>query len=132
MDEATARQVREMVAKGAMGGRLILATDDCRKTYELLERGVEFTDPPLRRPYGIDCGLRAPFGDRDPDRAARPPSLVPRRPSRASPDRPMAGSVGVGSGQSRSWRGSSPIPFSLSTSSNASRIASRASSGMLR
>lgn len=63
MSEETARQVRELVTKGAMGV-LILATDDCRKTYEtLLERGVEFTQEPTERPYGIDCGLRDPFGN---------------------------------------------------------------------
>ncbi len=38
---------------------------DCRKTYEtLLEKGVEFTEEPTERPYGIDCGLRDPFGNR--------------------------------------------------------------------
>jgi catechol 2,3-dioxygenase-like lactoylglutathione lyase family enzyme len=65
MDEATAEQVRELVAKGATGGWFILTTDDCRKAYEtLLAKGVEFTDPPTERPYGIDCGLRDPFGNR--------------------------------------------------------------------
>ncbi len=48
-----------------MGGWLILTTEDCRKTYEtLLGRGVEFTEEPTERPYGTDCGLRAPFGNR--------------------------------------------------------------------
>ncbi len=44
MDEATAKQVRELVSKGATGGWLIFTTDDCQQTYEtLLGRGVEFT-----------------------------------------------------------------------------------------
>ncbi|GLF97165.1 VOC family protein [Streptomyces yaizuensis] len=65
MSDETAEQVRDLVTKGAMGGWLILATDDCRKTYEtLLAQGVEFTEPPTERPYGIDCGLRDPFGNR--------------------------------------------------------------------
>ncbi|MEY9812153.1 putative enzyme related to lactoylglutathione lyase [Streptomyces albogriseolus] len=65
MSEETAEQVRELVTKGAMGGWLILTTDDCRKTYEtLLAKGVEFTEEPTERPYGIDCGLRDPFGNR--------------------------------------------------------------------
>jgi catechol 2,3-dioxygenase-like lactoylglutathione lyase family enzyme len=65
MDEATAEQVRELITKGVMGGWLILSTDDCRKAYEtLLAKGVEFTDEPTERPYGIDCGLRDPFGNR--------------------------------------------------------------------
>ncbi|GAA3164708.1 MULTISPECIES: VOC family protein [Streptomyces] len=64
MSEETAAQVRDLVTKGAMGGWLILATDDCRRTYETLrERGVEFTQEPTERPYGIDCGLRDPFGN---------------------------------------------------------------------
>ncbi|WP_043537537.1 VOC family protein [Saccharomonospora cyanea] len=65
MSEETARQVRDLVTKGAMGGWLILSTDDCHKTYETLrERGVEFTEEPTERPYGTDCGLRDPFGNR--------------------------------------------------------------------
>ncbi|GAB3583113.1 VOC family protein [Amycolatopsis endophytica] len=64
MDEATASQVRELLAKGATGGWIGLKTDDCRKTYEtLLAKGVEFTQEPTERPYGIDCGLRDPFGN---------------------------------------------------------------------
>ncbi|MGI5164379.1 VOC family protein [Spirillospora sp. CA-253888] len=64
MSEETARQVRDLVTKGAGGGGFIFSTDDCRKTYEtLLARGVEFTEEPTERPYGIDCGLRDPFGN---------------------------------------------------------------------
>ena len=64
MDEATAEQVRELVTKGAGGGWLGFNTDDCQKTYdELLARGVEFTQEPTEQPYGIDCGLRDPFGN---------------------------------------------------------------------
>ncbi|MEV1319044.1 VOC family protein [Micromonospora arborensis] len=63
MSEETAQEVRALVTKGAMGGSLF-TSDDCRKTYEtLLSRGVEFTDEPTDRPYGIDCGLRDPFGN---------------------------------------------------------------------
>jgi predicted enzyme related to lactoylglutathione lyase len=64
MDEATAEQVRELVTKGATGGWLGFNTADCRTTYEeLLARGVEFTQEPTEQPYGIDCGLRDPFGN---------------------------------------------------------------------
>jgi catechol 2,3-dioxygenase-like lactoylglutathione lyase family enzyme len=64
MDGATAEQVRELVSKGATGGWIGFSTDDCRKTYEtLLERGVEFTEEPTERSYGIDCALRDPFGN---------------------------------------------------------------------
>src|SRR3989442_10578094 len=63
-DEATAERVRELVTKGATGFALGFATDDCRKTYETLRaRGVEFTDEPPKRSYGIDGVLRDPFGN---------------------------------------------------------------------
>jgi catechol 2,3-dioxygenase-like lactoylglutathione lyase family enzyme len=63
-DDATAEQVRELVTKGAAGFALGLRTDDLRKTYEELKaKGVEFTDEPTERFYGIDCGLRDPFGN---------------------------------------------------------------------
>jgi catechol 2,3-dioxygenase-like lactoylglutathione lyase family enzyme len=65
LDDATAEQVRELLSKGAMGGWLCISTDDAHKTYaELLEQGVEVTDEPTERPYGIDFGLRDPFGNR--------------------------------------------------------------------
>jgi catechol 2,3-dioxygenase-like lactoylglutathione lyase family enzyme len=64
LDEATAEVVRDLLTKGAMAGSLFLTTDDCRKTYEtLVAKGVEFTDKPTERPYGIDCGMRDPFGN---------------------------------------------------------------------
>jgi catechol 2,3-dioxygenase-like lactoylglutathione lyase family enzyme len=64
MDEATAERVRELVTKGAAGGWIGFTTDDCRKTYEtLMARGVEFTQEPTERAYGVDCGLRDPFGN---------------------------------------------------------------------
>ena len=63
-DDATAEQVRELVTKGAAGFALGLRTDDLRKTYEELKaKGVEFIDEPTERFYGIDCGLRDPFGN---------------------------------------------------------------------
>ena len=63
-DDATAEQVRELVTKGAMGLGFILTTDDCRRTYEELKaRGVEFTQEPVEHFYGIDVGLRDPFGN---------------------------------------------------------------------
>jgi uncharacterized glyoxalase superfamily protein PhnB len=64
-DAATAEQVRDIVTKGATGLVLGLTTDDCRGTYEDLKaKGVEFTEEPTERFYGIDCGLRDPFGNR--------------------------------------------------------------------
>jgi catechol 2,3-dioxygenase-like lactoylglutathione lyase family enzyme len=64
MDEATAAQVRELVSKGAMGGWLCITTPDAHGTYAVLrERGVEITDEPSPKPYGIDFGIRDPFGN---------------------------------------------------------------------
>ena len=63
-DDATAAQIRELVAKGAAGGGLIFETDDCRRDYERLrDAGVEFTQEPVERFYGIDCALRDPSGN---------------------------------------------------------------------
>ena len=62
MDESTAEDVRALMAKG-FAGAVFLVTDDCQKSYEELSaRGVEFTDTPEQRPYGIDCGFRDPSG----------------------------------------------------------------------
>ena len=64
MDAATAEQVRELLTKGATGGWLIFATDDAYRTYdELKAKGVELTEEPTKRDYGIDFGLRDPFGN---------------------------------------------------------------------
>ncbi|WDZ85638.1 VOC family protein [Micromonospora cathayae] len=65
LDPATAEQVRELLTKGALGGYLFMTTDDAHKTYEdLVARGVDVTDEPTERPYGIDFGIRDPFGNR--------------------------------------------------------------------
>ena len=64
LSEDTAAQVREMIAKGASGGHLFFACDDAYKTHaELKEKGVEITEEPEDRGYGIDFGLRDPFGN---------------------------------------------------------------------
>ncbi|HEX5525817.1 MAG TPA: VOC family protein [Solirubrobacterales bacterium] len=63
MDEETTRQVEELMAKG-FAGTAFLTTDDCRGDYERLKAsGVEFTETPEERPYGIDCGFRDPSGN---------------------------------------------------------------------
>jgi uncharacterized glyoxalase superfamily protein PhnB len=63
MDAETAAQVRALMAKG-FAGTVFLATDDCRASYEELKaRGVEFTEEPEERPYGIDSGFRDPSGN---------------------------------------------------------------------
>jgi catechol 2,3-dioxygenase-like lactoylglutathione lyase family enzyme len=63
IDPESAQRLMELVNKGAMGPG-ILRTDDCRKTAkELQDRGVEFTQEPDERFYGIDAGFRDPAGN---------------------------------------------------------------------
>ena len=63
MDEQTGNEVRNLVSKG-FAGTVFLTTDDVRRDYEELKgRGVEFTEEPEERPYGIDCGFRDPSGN---------------------------------------------------------------------
>jgi catechol 2,3-dioxygenase-like lactoylglutathione lyase family enzyme len=63
-DDETAAQIRELVSKGALGMAGIFTVDDIHATYEeLVAKGVEFTEEPTERFYGIDCGLRDPFGN---------------------------------------------------------------------
>jgi catechol 2,3-dioxygenase-like lactoylglutathione lyase family enzyme len=63
MEPSTAEEVRNLMAKG-FAGTVFLTTDDCQASYEELKaRGVEFTETPERRPYGIDAGFRDPSGN---------------------------------------------------------------------
>ena len=63
-DEATAAQLRDLVTKGALGG-LVFETDDARGLFEALKaRGVtDFTQEPMEHFYGVDMGVRDPFGN---------------------------------------------------------------------
>ncbi|UYM07545.1 VOC family protein [Solicola gregarius] len=59
-----ADQLRDLLSKGALGMAFILTTDDCRRTIaELESKGVEVTQQPTEQPYGIDAGIRDPFGN---------------------------------------------------------------------
>ena len=63
MNSDTAEEVRGLMAKG-FAGTVFLTTDDCQASYEELKaRGVEFTEAPEERPYGIDSGFRDPSGN---------------------------------------------------------------------
>ncbi|MDQ4504270.1 VOC family protein [Sinomonas sp. ASV322] len=63
MDEASAEHMREAIARGYYGLGA-LKTDDCRATYaELASRGVEFTEEPHERFYGVDAAFRDPSGN---------------------------------------------------------------------
>jgi uncharacterized glyoxalase superfamily protein PhnB len=63
MDPDTAQQVRDLMGKG-FAGTIFLTTDDVYADYEQLKsRGVEFSEEPEERPYGIDSGFRDPSGN---------------------------------------------------------------------
>ena len=64
MSDEIATQVADLVSKGSAGGSLFLTTDDARATHQALrDRGVDIVDEPTERPYGIDFGIRDPFGN---------------------------------------------------------------------
>src|SRR5688500_1501328 len=59
----TVAKIRELMGKG-VAGAVFLTTEDCQASYEELKaRGVEFTETPEDRPYGIDAGFRDPSGN---------------------------------------------------------------------
>ncbi len=59
----TTEQIKVLMAKGC-AGTIFLTTDDCQVSYEeLAARGVEFSEPPEERPYGIDSGFHDPSGN---------------------------------------------------------------------
>jgi catechol 2,3-dioxygenase-like lactoylglutathione lyase family enzyme len=63
LDAETAEQVRSLMAKG-FAGTMFLTTDDVYADYEQLKsRGVEFSEQPEERPYGIDSGFHDPSGN---------------------------------------------------------------------
>jgi predicted enzyme related to lactoylglutathione lyase len=63
LDAETQQQVRDLMGKG-YAGTVFLTTEDVHASYEeLTARGVEFTEQPEERPYGIDSAFRDPSGN---------------------------------------------------------------------
>jgi uncharacterized glyoxalase superfamily protein PhnB len=63
IDDETGEQIRNLVAKG-FAGTVFLTSDDVYADYETLKaRGVQFSEAPEERPYGIDTGFRDPSGN---------------------------------------------------------------------
>jgi predicted enzyme related to lactoylglutathione lyase len=63
MDEATAEQMANAVAKGMLS-TIVFSTDDCFSAYEELKsKGIEFTRPAGERGYGVDAAFRDPSGN---------------------------------------------------------------------
>jgi len=62
-DADTVAALKQLIAKGAIGGG-VFHTDDCKSTYEELKaRGVEFMGPPAERPYGIEAMFKDNSGN---------------------------------------------------------------------
>ncbi|HVC39042.1 MAG TPA: VOC family protein [Candidatus Dormibacteraeota bacterium] len=63
LDRESAQLVRTLVAKGALSPG-VMATTDCHGDHaRLVELGVEFTQPPSDRPYGVEAVLRDNSGN---------------------------------------------------------------------
>jgi catechol 2,3-dioxygenase-like lactoylglutathione lyase family enzyme len=63
LDPEMAESIQRSLAKGNMGG-FGLRTDDCQKTYEELSaQGIEFPQPPSKRPYGVEAVMRDNSGN---------------------------------------------------------------------
>jgi len=63
VDDSTAQNLNEAVAKGAMPP-LVLVVDDCRAAYDQFSaRGVEFTQEPIARYGSVDASFRDPSGN---------------------------------------------------------------------
>ncbi len=63
VDAETVEDMRGLMARG-LAGTIFLTTDDCQASYEELRaRGVEFSETPEERPYGIDSAFRDPSGN---------------------------------------------------------------------
>lgn len=63
LDAEMATAIERALAAGSMGG-FGLDVDDCQKTYEqLAAKGVEFTQPPSERPYGVEAVMRDNSGN---------------------------------------------------------------------
>lgn len=63
LDAATAKALRELVAKGAMPP-LVFTVANCRAAYDRMHAaGVEFTQEPIDRYGTVDAGFRDPSGN---------------------------------------------------------------------
>ena len=63
MDKETSDSLRGLIRKGKLGAG-VFETADCKKTYEELKaKGVEFTQPPTERFYGIEALLKDDSGN---------------------------------------------------------------------
>lgn len=63
LDPEMAQAIERSLANGTMGG-FGLSTDDCQNAYEQLSsQGIEFVQPPSKRPYGVEAVMRDDSGN---------------------------------------------------------------------
>lgn len=63
LDQESSDALRSLIQKGKMGAG-VFATPDCRKTYEeLTSKGVEFSQPPTERFYGMEALMKDNSGN---------------------------------------------------------------------
>jgi len=63
MDQETSDTLRALIRKGKLGAG-VFATADCNKTYEELKaKGVEFSQPPTERFYGVEALMKDDSGN---------------------------------------------------------------------
>ncbi len=63
MDQETSAALQTLIRKGKLGAG-VFATADCRKTYEELKaKGVEFSQPPTERFYGVEAIMKDNSGN---------------------------------------------------------------------
>ena len=63
MDQETSDTLRALIRKGKLGAG-VFATANCQKTYEELKsKGVEFSQPPTERFYGVEALMKDNSGN---------------------------------------------------------------------
>jgi catechol 2,3-dioxygenase-like lactoylglutathione lyase family enzyme len=63
MDQESSDALRTLIRKGKLGAG-VFSTADCQKTYEELKaKGVEFSQPPTERFYGIEALMKDNSGN---------------------------------------------------------------------
>lgn len=63
MDQETSDALRTLIRKGKLGAG-VFSTADCRKTFEELKnKGVEFTQEPTERFYGVEALMKDNSGN---------------------------------------------------------------------
>ena len=63
MDQETSDALRALIQKGKLGAG-VFTTADCQKTYEELKaKGVEFSQPPTERFYGVEALMKDNSGN---------------------------------------------------------------------